>query len=222
MPVDAILAFALFAFVTSITPGPNNLMLLASGVNYGLRRSVPHILGIGIGFTVMVLSVGLGLAEVFDRLPWLYSVLRWVGAGYLLYLAWSIANSGPPAGDTDTSGGVTSAGAGAGASTGSRTVDTAARPGPMGFWSAAAFQWVNPKAWVMAVGAFSTYVPAHPSTLLVAGVAVLFGVINIPSVGTWALSGAALRRALQVERTRRLFNIGMAALLVLSLVPLLK
>lgn len=208
MPLDAVLAFALFAFVTSITPGPNNLMLLASGVNYGLRRSLPHILGIGIGFTAMVLAVGLGLAEVFDRLPWMYTVLRWVGAAYLLYLAWSIANSGPPPADVDT-------GEGADARS------TLARPGPMSFWSAAAFQWVNPKAWVMAVGAFSTYVPAHPSTLLVAGVAVLFGVINIPSVGTWALSGAALRKALQVERTRRLFNIGMAALLVLSLVPLL-
>jgi threonine/homoserine/homoserine lactone efflux protein len=172
---------------------------------------VPHILGIGVGFTVMVLAVGLGLAEVFDRLPWLYSVLRWVGAGYLLYLAWSIANSGPPPADVDTD-------AGSGADAQSKP----ARSGPMSFWNAAAFQWVNPKAWVMAVGAFSTYVPAHPSTLLVAGVALLFGVINIPSVGTWALSGAALRQALQVERTRRLFNIGMAALLVLSLVPLLK
>jgi len=222
MPVDAILAFALFAFVTSITPGPNNLMLLASGVNYGLRRSVPHILGIGIGFTVMVLAVGLGLAEVFDRLPWMYSVLRWVGAGYLLYLAWSIANSGPPPGELSAREVGAGVGAGVGASTGSRTGDTAARSAPMSFWSAAAFQWVNPKAWVMAVGAFSTYVPAHPSTLVVLGVALLFGVINIPSVGTWALSGAALRQALQVERTRRLFNFGMAALLVLSLVPLLK
>ena len=97
MPWDTVLAFSLFALVTSITPGPNNLMLLASGVNFGFKPTVPHLLGISAGFLVMAFAVGLGLAEFFTRLPWLYGVLKWAGAIYLLYLAWRIANSAPPA-----------------------------------------------------------------------------------------------------------------------------
>lgn len=92
---DLLTAFVLFAFVSSITPGPNNTMLLASGVNFGVRRSIPHALGISVGFMVMVLAVGLGLGEVFKAWPPLYTVLRYTGAVYLLYLAWKIATSGP-------------------------------------------------------------------------------------------------------------------------------
>jgi threonine/homoserine/homoserine lactone efflux protein len=199
MSLDTLFAFSLFALVTSITPGPNNLMLLASGVNFGFRLSVPHMLGISSGFLLMVLAVGLGLAEVFSQFPWVYSILKWVGAIYLLYLAWRIATSGPLE-DTNSNGRLTK---------------------PMNFWSAAAFQWVNPKAWVMAVGAFSTYIPASSGLIDIASVTVVFAVINLPSVGVWTLFGSGLRHVLQVRRNLIAFNYSMAALLVLSLYPLL-
>jgi threonine/homoserine/homoserine lactone efflux protein len=199
MPWDTLAAFSLFALVTSITPGPNNIMLLASGVNFGFRPTLPHMAGISSGFLVMVFAVGLGLAQVFARLPWLYGVLKWLGAIYLLYLAWCIANAAPPEANA--------------------VAGRAAKP--MTFWGAAAFQWVNPKAWMMAVGAFSTYVPASSGVLIIGATAALFAAINFPSVGVWALFGSRLRHMLRVRRNRILFNYGMAALLVASLYPLL-
>ena len=199
MPVDMLLTFSLFALVTSITPGPNNFMLLASGVNFGFRSSVPHMVGISSGFLVMVLAVGFGLAEVFSQFPWVYDVLKWVGAIYMLYLAWCIATSGPL--EVSPSHG--------------------RRARPLGFWGAAAFQWVNPKAWIMAVGAFSTYVPASSGLATIICVAALFAAINLPSVGVWALFGSSLRHVLQVRRNLLAFNYSMAGLLVASLYPLL-
>jgi threonine/homoserine/homoserine lactone efflux protein len=129
LTADLLLAFILFAFVSSITPGPNNTMLLSSGVNFGFNRTIPHMLGISCGFALMVLAVGFGLGAVFKAYPILYTVLRYAGAAYLLYLAYKIATSGP-AEDGDQS-----------------------NTRPMSYLSAAAFQWVNPKAWVMAIGA---------------------------------------------------------------------
>ena len=128
MSTSLLSAFVLFAFVSSITPGPNNTMLLASGVNFGFRRSMPHALGISIGFMLLVICVGLGLGEVFKLFPWAYTLLRYVGAAYLLYLAWKIANAGGMSDNPDEHG------------------------KPMTFLGAAAFQWVNPKAWIMALG----------------------------------------------------------------------
>ena len=195
--LDLLIAFVLFAFVSSITPGPNNTMLLASGVNFGVRRSVPHALGVSVGFMVMVLAVGLGLGEVFKAWPALYTVLRYAGAGYLLYLAWKIATSGPVG-----------------------TASTA-EPKPIGFWAAAAFQWVNPKAWVMAIGAITTYTPAQGYVANVVVISALFALVNLPSVGVWVMFGSALRSLLQNPRWLMLFNVLMAALLVISLYPLL-
>ncbi|MFV3381195.1 MULTISPECIES: LysE family translocator [Pseudomonas] len=195
--VDLLTAFVLFAFVSSITPGPNNTMLLASGVNFGVRRSIPHALGISIGFMVMVLAVGFGLGQLFKAWPPLYSILRYTGAAYLLYLAWKIATSGPIAGDADHT------------------------RKPLGFWGAAAFQWVNPKAWVMAVGAITTYTPAQGYVLNVIVIAALFALVNLPSVGIWVMFGSALRNFLQNPRWLMLFNVLMALLLVISLYPLL-
>ena len=195
--VDLLAAFILFAFVSSITPGPNNTMLLASGVNFGVRRTIPHAMGVSIGFMAMVLAVGLGLGEVFKAWPSLYTVLRYAGAAYLLYLAWNIANSGP---------------VGAAASKGRK---------PLGFWAAAAFQWVNPKAWVMAVGAITTYTPAQGYVTNVVVIAALFALVNLPSVGIWVMFGSALRSVLQNPRWLMLFNVLMALLLVISLYPLL-
>lgn len=195
---DTIAAFGLFAFVTSITPGPNNLMLLASGVNHGFRATIPHMLGISCGFLLMLLAVGFGLGEVFARHPVIYSMMKWAGTFYLLYLAWRIANAGI-------------------------VDDAAARTGRralLGLPGAALFQWVNPKAWVMAVSAFSIYVPPAPGWLVVTTMSVFFAAINLPCVSCWALFGSRLRRWLGDSRRARGFNIAMALLLVASLVPI--
>jgi threonine/homoserine/homoserine lactone efflux protein len=197
LSLDLLLGFALFALVTSITPGPNNTMLLASGVNFGFNRTIPHMLGISCGFFLLVVAVGFGLGAVFQAYPILYTVLRYVGAAYLLYLAWKIAHSGP-VGDS---------------------VDGEAKP--ISYLGAAAFQWVNPKAWIMAIGAISTYTPMQGYFYNVVIIAAVFAIINLPSVGLWAACGTLLRNVLKDPRWLRVFNWGMAALLVISLYPLL-
>ncbi|MCJ2141873.1 LysE family translocator [Methylobacterium sp. E-066] len=196
MSFDLLLAVSAYAFVTSITPGPNNAMLLASGVNFGFRRSIPHVLGIAIGFSVMVLAVGLGLGAVFAAVPALHSVLQGAGMLFLLYLAFNIARSG---------GGGSAGG----------------RPRPMSFLQGALFQWVNPKAWIMALGAVTTYAAKTGSVTDMLGIAALFAVINAPCVAIWAWMGRVLRDRLADPVRRRAFNVCMAALLVASLVPLL-
>lgn len=197
LSLDLLLGFALFALVTSITPGPNNTMLLASGVNFGFNRTIPHMLGITCGFFVLVLAVGFGLGAVFQTYPVLYNVLRFVGAAYLLYLAWKIAHSGP----------VSDTGEGQGK--------------PISYLGAAAFQWVNPKAWIMAIGAISTYTPLQGYFSNVIVIAAVFALINLPSVGVWVVCGSLLRNVLRDRRWLRLFNWGMALLLVASLYPML-
>src|SRR5262245_30490319 len=137
MTIEQIFALALFAFATSITPGPNNTMVLASGANFGLRATVPHLIGIDLGFALMVVAVGLGLASLFVALPFLHAVLKYAGAAYLLYLAWRIASAGAP-----------------------KVGETAGRP--MTFLQAALFQWLNPKGWMSAIGAVATYTPPEP------------------------------------------------------------
>ncbi|TWC06617.1 MULTISPECIES: LysE family translocator [unclassified Pseudomonas] len=197
LSLDLLLGFALFALVTSITPGPNNTMLLASGVNFGFNRTIPHMLGISCGFFVLVLAVGFGLGAVFQAYPLLYTVLRYVGAAYLLYLAWKIAHSGPVS-ESES---------------GKRT--------PISYWGAAAFQWVNPKAWIMAIGAISTYTPLQGYFFNVVVIAAVFALINLPSVSLWVVCGSLLRNLLRDRRWLRLFNWAMALLLVASLYPLL-
>lgn len=195
MNLSLLPALVLFAFVTSITPGPNNMMLLASGVNFGFMRTIPHMLGIGAGFTVMVAAVGLGLGEIFKLVPLLQTVLKVGGTLYMLWLAWKIAHSGP-VGEGDAQG------------------------SPLGFWGAAAFQWVNPKAWIMAITAVSTYSAGQTiaGAMLVAAV---FGIVNLPCVSSWALFGSAMRRVLGDAQKVRIFNWVMAVLLVASLYPIL-
>ncbi|WP_424942256.1 LysE family translocator [Aliiroseovarius crassostreae] len=192
---DLFSAFLAFAFVSSITPGPNNLMLMSSGANFGFHRTIPHMLGIGIGFTVMIVLVGAGLMQVFDAVPVSYLVLKVLSVAYLLWLAWKIARAGEP--------GRGSAGA-----------------RPMTFLQAAAFQWVNPKAWAMALTAISVYAPDR-SLQAVLLVAVIFGAVNLPSVSTWTLLGQQIRRVLTNPTRLTAFNITMAALLVASLYPVL-
>ena len=195
MSIELLLALCSFAFVSSITPGPNNLMLMASGANFGFRRTVPHMLGVGIGFTVMVLLVGAGLMQVFDRWPVAHTGLKAVSITYLLWLAWKIARAGEP---------------GQGQSGAS----------PITFLQAAAFQWVNPKAWFMALTAITTYAPDR-SLWAVGVVAVVFGAINLPTVSTWTVLGQEIKRVLTNQKRLTLFNWTMAGLLVSSLVLVL-
>lgn len=197
MSLDAFLALLVYAFVTSITPGPNNLMLLASGVNFGFVRTIPHALGIGGGFLTLLVGVGLGLGALLTTFPSLHLVLKIAGGGYLLYLAWRIAMS--------------------------RSMgDRAAGGRPMTFLEAAAFQWVNPKAWVMAVSAMAIYTnPADPFVSMLI-VAVAFAAVNLPSVSTWAGFGTALRGFLADPVRLKWFNIAMGVLLLASLWPMLK
>jgi len=196
MTQDLLLALVAFAFVTSITPGPNNLMLMASGANYGLARTVPHMLGAGLGFVAMTVLVGLGLMQAFEAFPILYDALRAIGAVYMLQLAWRIANAAPPEGGA------------------------AANGRPMSFLAACAFQWVNAKAWAMAVTAIALYAPERSLAALVI-VAAVFGAVNLPAVGIWAVLGVQMRRLLTQPARLRAFNWTMAALLVASLWPML-
>ncbi len=195
MPIDLFLALTAYAFVTSVTPGPNNVMLLASGVNFGFRATLPHMCGIALGHAFMVFLVGVGLVGVFVTYPPARMALTVASVGYMLFLAWKIANSAPPEGST-----------------------TRARP--LTFLQAAAFQWVNPKAWIMALGAVTLYAPGQ-EWLAVAWVAGVFAMVNFPSVAVWAGLGVGLRRFLDRPDWLRAFNYTMAALLIASLIPVL-
>jgi len=198
MSLDAFLALLVYALVTSITPGPNNLMLLASGVNFGIARTVPHMLGISIGFLVLLLAVGFGLGAVLTAFPALHMALKIAGAAYLLYLAWKIAMSRSI---SDKKG---------------------AEGRPMRFIDAAAFQWVNPKAWVMAIIAMAVYTnPDHPF-VSVALISIAFTIVNLPSVSVWAGFGTALRGFLSDPVRLKWFNIAMGVLLAATLWPMLQ
>jgi len=187
--------FLLFALVASITPGPNNLMMMASGATFGLRRTAPHMAGVVLGFGAMTAAVGLGLAEVLKASPALFTVLRWAAAGYILYIAYRM---------------VTARGPGI-AVTGEK---------PMSFFGAAAFQWINPKAWAMALGAVGTYAEHGRFLADVAIIAVVFMLINVPCALTWTGFGSGIRRWFRKPGHLKAFNWTMAVLLVASLYPL--
>lgn len=197
MTYEILIALVGFAFASSVTPGPNNVMLMASGANYGLRRTVPHMLGISMGHAFMVFMVGVVLLGVFLAYPALNVILKVVSAAYMLWLAWKIANAVPPEMKQVTGK-------------------------PFTFLQAAAFQWVNPKAWFMATTAISAYAPQDRGlvlgSLMVAGI---FAATNLPAVTIWAWIGVQLRRWLGTARRLRVFNITMALLLVASLWPVL-
>ncbi|MEP1507970.1 MAG: LysE family translocator [Parasphingorhabdus sp.] len=191
-----ILALAGFAFATSITPGPNNLMLMASGANFGFRRTVPHMLGISLGHMLMIVLVGLGLNQLFVAFPPLELAMKVASVAYLLFLAWKIANAAPPK-------------------------EGAAKGNPLTFLQAALFQWVNPKAWFMALTATTVYAPDQNLGSIIV-VAAVFASVNLPSVSTWTFMGQQIRHVLTSEKRLRAFNWTMAALLVASLALILK
>ncbi len=195
MTYDLLFALVAFAFVSSITPGPNNLMLMASGANFGFVRTIPHMLGVALGFTLMVVLVGAGLMQLFDLYPVSYTILKAGSVVYLLWLAWKIARASEP---------------GMGKSGGT----------PMTFLQASAFQWVNPKAWAMALTAISVYAPTRDMGAVLL-VAVIFGAVNLPSVSTWTVLGQKIRVILTNPTRLRAFNVTMALLLVATLFPVI-
>jgi threonine/homoserine/homoserine lactone efflux protein len=195
MSQPLLIAFVVFAVVMFFTPGPNNIMLLSSGLTYGFRRTVPHIAGITIGFAFMVGAVGLGLGTIFIAYPVLQTILKYAGVAYLVYLAAVIAMAEPVMPDQDN------------------------RRGPMTFWGAAMFQWINAKGWVMVIGTITAYaaIAAYPWNITIQ--VVLSLILGMLSCTAWALFGSSLRPILSSRRTVRAFNIIMALLLLASLYP---
>jgi threonine/homoserine/homoserine lactone efflux protein len=191
--MNPLLGLVGFAFVSSVTPGPNNVLLWASGATFGFRRTVPHVLGTAVGLGAMALAAAAGVAALLAAVPALGVAMRVAGSAYLVYLAWQIARSG------------------------SMTAGSA--PRPMSLLEGAGFQWVNPKAWIFALGAVTTFRPpamdALLGTLLIAGV--MMAVI-VPSAGLWAAFGNALGSLLERERTRRVVTVVLAALVVATIV----
>ena len=195
MSHELLFAFIVFAIVMFITPGPNNIMVLSSGLTYGFRRTVPHVAGITIGFAFMIAAVGLGFGTIFAAFPVLQTILKYAGAAYLVYLAIAIALSGPP------------------------KANAADGRGPMTFWGAALFQWVNVKGWVMVIGTITAYAAIARFPWNIAIQVVLALGLGIVSTSIWTLFGSALRPFLTSERAVRIFNIVMALLLLASLIP---
>jgi threonine/homoserine/homoserine lactone efflux protein len=189
------IAFVVFAAVMFFTPGPNNIMVLSSGLTYGFRRTLPHIAGITIGFAFMVGAVGLGFGTVFLAYPVLQTILKYAGAAYLIYLAVVIAMSEPVTPGQDN------------------------RRGPMTFWGAAMFQWVNVKGWVMVIGTITAYagIASFPWNIVIQ--VALSLLLGVASTSTWTLSGSSLRSFMTSPRAVRAFNIVMAVLLLASLYP---
>jgi threonine/homoserine/homoserine lactone efflux protein len=195
MSHSLLIAFIMFATVMFFTPGPNNIMLLSSGLNYGFRPTLPHIAGITFGFAFMVGAVGLGLGTIFIAYPVLQTILKYAGAAYLIYLAAAIALSGPMTPNQDNG------------------------RGPMTFWGAAMFQWVNAKGWVMVIGTITAYaaIAVFPWNITIqVGLSLILGALSCTA---WALFGTALRPLLTSPRAVRAFNIVMALLLLASLYP---
>jgi threonine/homoserine/homoserine lactone efflux protein len=196
MTYSLLTGLVLFCFVSSITPGPNNLMLMATGANFGARRAAPHASGIVLGFTFMIVAIGLGVAQLFQIYPLAHQLLGVVSVIYLIYLAYKTA-------------------------TARTNLDSPEPTGkPITFWQAAAFQWVNPKAWTMALAAVTVYAPQPVTYKEVIVVAAIFGAINLPCISVWLLLGVKMRRFLTTPARLRGFNWTMAGLLILSLAPI--
>ena len=198
MMIDAIVTLLAFAFLSAGTPGPNNLMLMASGMNYGFRRSAGHMTGVAYGFPLMIVAVGLGLSQLFQVVPVLETVLKIACAVYLIYLAYRIATARPKV-------------------TGDGAVEVSGRP--LTFFQAAAFQWVNPKAWVMATTALTVYALPLDGPANALAVALVFAFAGTFTATTWTALGDRLRLFFQDPLRLRLFNGVAASLLLLTLVP---
>ena len=198
MTSEHALAFVVFAVVAAGTPGPSNVLLTATGAQVGILRGVPALLGVSIGMGVMMGTVALGLGTAFLGHPILVRTLNWLGGAFLLWLAWKIATA---------KGG-----------------DAAAARKPVGFVGAAAFQWINPKSWLVCASAVGTYLAAGSGSALAQAVAFggLFTVASLPACFVWLAFGAAAQRILRTEQARRTFNVAMGALLAASVVLIVR
>ena len=196
MDFAAIISFTLFAFIAAFTPGPNNVMLAASGANYGIRQTLPHMWGVTIGFLALVLAGGLGLTSLFLTFPEIYNVMRIAALGFLFYVAWKIAKAGP--------------------------VSEASSAKPMSFTAAFLFQWVNPKGTSVVLSAITAYIGAGDTLFRdLAIIIVIFGIATFLSTLAWAGLGKAIGRFLQNDQLRKRFNYSMAAILVVALIPVI-
>jgi len=193
--VEYYLSLLVFTFVAGITPGPNNMMLMTSGLNHGTRKSLPHFFGVCIGFPIMVVIVGFGMVALFSKYPSAYFYLKIVGISYLCYLAWKIANAGNPDAAKSTRA-------------------------PITFLQAAAFQWLNPKAWVIAIGALATFSNKEDFYLSVSIVVIAYFVMGLITMFLWLKLGESLQGLLNTSRRIKYFNISMAIMLVLSVIPI--
>jgi len=194
MSLELLATFILFAIVMLFTPGPNNIMLMTSGLNFGFVRTLPHMLGVSLGFGLMVFLVGIGLGVIFKIYPVLYSILKYAGAAYLLYLAWVMGTS-------------------------AKVEKGKRKSRPMTFIEGAAFQWINAKGWIIALGAITTYAALTSFPFNVILLSTLFTVVGTASSAAWAAFGSGLSRVLKDQLHVRVFNIVMAVLLVASLYP---
>ena len=185
-----------FSFATAVSPGPNNTMLLTIGANRGVRGALPYLAGMAVGLGSMMLVVALGLGALFVRYPEVYQVLKFVGFGYVLYLAWRVARAGAP---------------------GSGDIDAV----PARFPQATLFQWVNPKAWIVIATIASAYLPADRGLADIALATAVFLAATLPGAVVWAIAGGMLAKLLTTPRSRRVFTITMAIALVASMVPVL-
>lgn len=196
--MDLYLAITIFAITTTVTPGPNNLMIMASGLNYGTKASVPHLLGICIGFPSMIVMVGLGFSAIFESYPLLHPMIKVLGILYLLYLAWLIASSSPASLENK-------------------------KAKPLSFIQAALFQWVNPKAWIIATSAISTYTVVSSDIFTqVIYIALIFFTVSFPCVGIWLMFGVGIKKYLKSPKHQQIFNWSMALLLLVSVLPVLQ
>jgi|TARA_B110000211_G_C14048789_1_gene540228 threonine/homoserine/homoserine lactone efflux protein len=196
--MELYLAIFFFGVSTGITPGPNNIMLMTSGMNFGIKRSIPHVLGICVGFPVMIILIGLGFSIVFEKFPILHEVIKILGLVYLLYLSWLIANASPDKLESKESK-------------------------PFTFLQAALFQWVNPKAWVVATSSISAYTTLEGNIYSqVFIIAISFFFAAIIATSTWLVFGKGIKQVLQSTKQQRIFNISMAALLVASVFPVIQ
>jgi threonine/homoserine/homoserine lactone efflux protein len=195
--MEYFIAIVLFAISSSVTPGPNNITIMASGVNFGIRKSIPVFMGICVGFAIMLLLVGIGFGQVFEKVPVLHLFIKFVGTLYLLYLAFLIATADE--------------------------VSMSKTPAkPLTFMNGALFQWLNAKAWVVATGAIAAFttvgVDFYTQNMIIA---LTFLVVSFPCVGVWLLFGSTLKNRLKSKQHRKVFNYSMAGLLVLSVVPVI-
>ncbi|WP_162926256.1 LysE family translocator [Teredinibacter purpureus] len=191
------MSILLFSLSTSATPGPNTVMLLSSAASYGVKRSIPAYLGVCIGFSLMLSAVALGFGSVFVEYPWLHQVIKAAGVSYLLFLAWKIANLG-------------------------EMKEASGRDKPITFFQAAAFQWVNPKALIIAVGSIAAYTtPGEQAGIQALAIVVVMSLMGLITMGLWMLFGAGMHRFIRSPKAARRFNFLMATLLVLSIFPIL-